>query len=170
MSISLEHLARGVARVSFGAVRRLTYRTDAETHRVTIHDDFDRLVFAFGGRGSGPAALDTPLDLTFVRPTFSGEQLPPTGPDAVWLAVADYGNRRLQIFELDGAHVGAVDLTDQPGIGAPCGLKWSSPVLEIEGVEGVRARIYLSAALLCSTGHLGAPLPREWRHASGLVN
>ncbi|MDH4065329.1 MAG: hypothetical protein OEW19_13095, partial [Acidobacteriota bacterium] len=90
MSVQIEHPVPGVATVTLGAAgRRLTYRTESDTHRVTIHDDFGRMHFAFGGRGAGPAALDTPLDLTFVRPTFSGEQLPMSGPDAVWLAVAD---------------------------------------------------------------------------------
>jgi hypothetical protein len=173
MSIHLEHQTLGVATVNLGkGGRRLTYRVDPDTHRVTIHDDFGRLLFAFGGRGSGPAALDTPLDLTFVRPIFSGERLPVSGPDAVWLAVADYGNRRLQIFELDGAHVGAVELADQSGIGGPCALTWRPPVLEIQGVEGARARVYLSAALLCSTAYPSptARPPREWRHARHLVN
>lgn len=173
MSVHLEHPSPGVATVTLGpAGRRLTYRTEPDTHRVTVHDDFGRLMFAFGGRGSGPAALDTPLDLTLVRPTFSGERLPMSGPDAVWLAVADYANRRVQVFELDGAHVGAIDLADQPGIGAPCGLRWRSPLLEIEGIEGARAHIYLSAALLCSMGHVGPTtrLPREWRPANALVN
>lgn len=172
MSIHVDHPSPGVATVSLGPGRRLTYRADPDTHRVTVHDDFGRLMLAFGGRGAGTAALDTPLDLAFVRPLFSGEHLPLGGPDAVWLAVADYGNHRIQVFELDGAHVGAVDLADHPGLGAPCALSWRAPVLEIEGVEGARARIYLSAALLSSAVPLGPaerPL-REWRHASALVN
>jgi hypothetical protein len=173
MSIQIEHPAPGVAAVRLGpGGRRLVYRTEPHAHRVMVEDDFGRLVFGFGGRGSGPEALDTPLDLTFVRPMFSGERLPLSGPDALWLAVADYGNVRLQVYELDGAHVGAVDLRDQPAIGAPCGLSWRAPILEIEGVEGARARVYLSAALLCNAGPTGATLrpPREWRQAPHLVN
>jgi len=173
MSIHLEHPAHGVAMVGFGpSGRRLTYRTDTDGHRVTVHDDFGRLQLAFGGCGRGPGALHTPLDLAFVHPTFPGERLPLCGPDAIWLAVADYGNRRLQIFEIDGAHVGTVALDDQPGIGAPCGLTWRNPVLEIEGIEGAHALLYLSAALLHSTEDSGsiARRPRGWRQVSHLVN
>ncbi|MEZ5284179.1 MAG: hypothetical protein R2712_05090 [Vicinamibacterales bacterium] len=150
MSIHIEHPAPGVATVSLGSAgRRLTYRTEAESHRIAVFDDFGQVVLAFGGYGRGPAALDTPLDLAFVNPLFAGERLP-DGPEAVWLAVADYGNARVQVYELDGVHVGTVDLSGQAGIGAPCGLSWRSPILEVEGVECARARVYWSAALLSS--------------------
>ncbi|MCC7180179.1 MAG: hypothetical protein IT177_17510 [Acidobacteria bacterium] len=173
MSANLEHPAPGIAAVGFsGSWRRLTYRTEPHAHRVTVHDDFGRLHLAFGGRGRGPGSLDTPLDLVFVRPIFPGEHLPVCSPDAVWLAVADYGNRRVQIFELDGAHVGAITLDGLPGLGAPCALAWRSPLLEVEGIEGARTNIYLSAALLCSAACPGAlaRAPREWRPASLRVN
>ena len=65
----------------------------------------------FGGFGRKAGALDSPLDVVFVRPEFAGERLPVDSADAVWVAVADYGNRRVQVFELDGTVVGefAVD-------------------------------------------------------------
>ncbi|MGE0463959.1 MAG: hypothetical protein AB7Q16_21540 [Vicinamibacterales bacterium] len=173
MSFLLEHPAPGIASVGFGrSGRRLTYRTDPDAHRVTVHDDAGRLRMAFGGRGRGTGALDTPLDLTFVQPTFPGERLPACSPDAIWVAVADYGNRRLQVFELDGAPVGTVMLDDEPDIGAPCALTWRSPVLEVQGIEGARTSLYLSAALLCGTAHPGslARPPREWWPASLRVN
>jgi len=173
MRTHIEHPAPGVATVSLGAgSRRLTYRTVPEAHRVTVHDDFGRLVLAFGGRGPGPGTLNTPLDLTFVRPTFSGERLPLSGPDAVWLAVADYGNARVQVFELDGVHVGNVDLSSPTDIGGPCSLTWRAPILEVEGVECTRTRVYLSSALLsnAATPYPSSRAPREWRWASHLVS
>ncbi|MCC7034613.1 MAG: hypothetical protein IT179_17465 [Acidobacteria bacterium] len=152
MSLLLAHPAPGVAIVAFGrSGPRLTCRTEPDAHRVTVHDASGRLRVAFGGRGHGPGALDTPLDLTFVQPAFPGEHLPAYSPDALWLAVADYGNRRLQVFELDGAPVGSVTLDDEPGLGGPCALTWRSPVLDVQGVEGARTSLYLSAALLCGT-------------------
>lgn len=173
MTLHLEHPAPGIAVVGFGpSGRRLTYRTDADAHCVTVHDDFGRLHLAFGGRSGGPAALHTPLDITCVHPTFPGEHLALGGPEALWLAVADYGHRRIQVFELDGAHVGSIPVGDRPGLGAPCRLAWRNPVLVIEGLEGAHASVYLSAALLLESAQTRtAPrLPREWRASSHLVN
>jgi hypothetical protein len=173
VALAFEHRAAGVATVRFGeAGRRLTYRCEPHTHQVTVEDDFGRVLMAFGGRGRAAGSLDTPLDLAFVRPTFSGERLPAAGLDGLWVAVADYGNKRIQVFELDGVHVGTVDLSDQPGLGAPCSVAWQSPLLEIEGVEGARTRIYLSAALLCGLGHLPSDpaRPRGWASQRASVN
>lgn len=165
------HPEPGIATVGFGSTGRgLTYRTDAETHRVTAHDDFGRVQFGFGGLGRGPAALDTPLDLTCIDPTFPGEHLPIGSPFAVWLAVADYGNRRVQIYELDGAHVGVITLADQPAVVAPVRLRWSNPVLHIEGVEGARTSVYVTAALLHDAAGTVSWRPREWRPISHRVN
>jgi hypothetical protein len=170
MSIAIAHPASGVAAIVLGSAgRRLTYRCEPELHRVTATDEFGLVVLSFGGLGRGLGRLNTPLDLAFVRPEFFGEALPATGPDAVWLAVADYGNRRVQLFELDGAYVASIDANDYRAIGAPCGLTWRAPVLEVEGVEGQRLRINLTAALLCE--HAGrAPQPREWLFPSERVN
>lgn len=173
MTLHLEHPAPGVAAIGFGdSGRRLVYRTDPARHRITVQDDFGRLQFAFGSRGRGPAALSTPLDVVAVRPTFPGEHLPLGSPFTIWLAVADYGNRRVQVFELDGAHVGAIALADHPGLGGPCAVAWRDPALEIEGVDGARASILLGSALLQGTSCAGtAPrLPREWRPTSYRVN
>jgi hypothetical protein len=173
MTLHLEHPAPGVAAIGFGGSgRRLTYRADPERHRITIHDDFGRLQLAFGARGRGAGGLDTPLDLALVHPSFPGEHLPMGHPCAIWLAVADYGNRRIQVFELDGAPVGAIALTDHPALGAPCGLAWRDPYLEIAGADGARASILLAASMLHGSAPAGrAPrLPREWRPTSYRVN
>jgi hypothetical protein len=146
----------------------LTYRCDPQLHRVTVSDEFDRVILAFGGRSVG--SFQTPLDLAFVRPEFVGESLPASGPDAVWVAVADYGNRRIQILELDGVPVGVIDTAEVLN-GPPCGLSWRSPVLEVVGIEGVRSSVHLMSALLCSEGgaHLSRP-PREWVRSRTWVN
>lgn len=167
--IKIDHPSIGVATVTLGLGKRLTYRCEPELHRVTAFDEFGRVVFSFGGCGGGFGRFQTPLDVTFVRPEFIGEALPVSGPDSVWLAVADYGNRRVQLFELDGAYVASIDTVRDHEIGAPCSLSWRSPVLEIEGLDGARARVHLTAALLCGAGDI-TPQPREWLFPSARVN
>jgi hypothetical protein len=124
---------------------------DASLHRVVVSDPGGNVMIAFGGFGRQPGAFDTPIAATLVMPDFFGE--PELDSDDVmpWLAVADYGNRRVQIFELDGSLVGVID-EDVLGevAGRPCGLVWNNPVLEVEGVDGGKARLHLGAALLSS--------------------
>ncbi|MFA5907758.1 MAG: hypothetical protein WC815_03175 [Vicinamibacterales bacterium] len=173
MTTHIEHLVTGVAKVSLGGHgRRLTYRCDPLRHRVTISDEFERLLHVFGERGRGPGQFNTPLDLAFVRPEFSGEWLPASGPDALWLAVADYGNQRIQILELDGVFVGDVNPQQEVAIGPPCALGWRAPFLEVEGVEGARTRIHLTSALLGDGPRTrSAPRPpREWLPTRMWVN
>ncbi len=129
------------------AYRNFTFHCDAATHRVVVIDGCGTVVLEFGGFGRQPGAFDTPIDAALVMPEFFGE--PERGIEQPWLAVADYGNRRVQIFELDGALVGVIDedvLGDAAG--RPCRLIWRAPVLEVEGVDGGKARLHLGAALL----------------------
>jgi hypothetical protein len=153
MKVLCTHPATGTAAIRFGSTgRRLWYRCDPITHHVVVTDDRGRTVRAFGGYGRAPGRFDTPLDVTFVHPQFAGEHLPTDSADAVWIAVADYGNRRVQVFELDGAVVGEVAPDGDEGTPwPPAGLTWNAPVLEIEGVEGARTRVHLSGALLAGT-------------------
>lgn len=167
-----QHLSPGVVSVGFGTLgRRLVYRTDPDRHRVTVHDDFGRWQFAFGARGEGQGAFDTPLDVTAVSPAFPGEHLTIASPYAFWLAVADYGNRRIQVFEMDGAYVGAIAVSDRPSFGGPCRVDWRDPILEVEGLDGARTSVFLSAALLhdVAAGVAARP-PREGRVMRELVN
>jgi hypothetical protein len=128
--------------------QRVTLQCDTAAHRVVATGERGEVKYSFGGFGCQPGALDTPLDIAFVRPQFTSEALV-EHPDLLWIAVADYGNRRVQIFELDGVLVGAIDeeLIDA-GIGSPTMLTWRAPVLEVTGVDGAHARIHLGAALL----------------------
>lgn len=169
MSITIEHPITGEATVTLGLGKRLTYRCEPELHRVAACNEFGDVVLSFGGLGRGLGRLNTPLDVAFVRPEFFGEVLPVAGPDAVWLAVADYGNRRVQLFELDGAYVATIDTDSDGTIGAPCSLAWRAPILEVEGLEGARARVHLTAALLCGTSEIN-PQPREWLFPNARVN
>src|SRR5262245_56712287 len=133
-----------------------TYHCDALAHYVVATDATGAITAAFGGFGAHAGAFDTPLDVIAVRAEFCGEVIPEDGPDALWLAVADYGNRRVQVFEPDGTFVGMVDGDGDAAFGQPCRLTWRAPFLEIEGVDGCRTRIHLHAALLASAAF---PLP-----------
>jgi len=139
-----------VSTLHLGSGGTLTYRCDASTHRVIVSDDHGRPRFAFGGYGARPGQLDTPLDVVFVAPEFHGERLPNDGSDLLWLAVADYGNRRIQVFELDGCLVGGIASDGLGGAsrGGPCQLTWRSPVLDVGQPDGQRSSVHLAAALL----------------------
>jgi hypothetical protein len=168
MSVLCTHPASGTGTILYGATgRELWYRCDSYGHRIVVSDGAGEIVRVFGGFGRKSGALDTPLDLVFVTPEFAGERLPVDTADAIWLAVADYGNRRVQIFELDGAVVGEVGVEGRDGAPwPPTRLAWRSPTLEVEGIEGARASLHLSAALLASSAQaqIGPLVPslRRW--------
>jgi hypothetical protein len=157
MNVVCTHPSPGCAAILFASTgRRLWYRCDPATHHVVVTEESGETVRAFGGHGRGAGRFDTPLDLTFVQPQFAGEHLPADCADAVWVAVADYGNRRVQVFELDGAVVGEVVVDgdgDRPW--PPAALAWRAPVLEVEGLDGARTRVHLSAALLAGMSAQG---------------
>jgi hypothetical protein len=164
VSVTGDHPAPGLARVIFGATgRRLVFRCDPEQHTVTAVDHTGRVVFVVGRRGRELGQFNTPIDVAIVRPEFFGEPLVPESIDMVWLAVADYGNRRVQVLELNGAVVGSFR-TDEgdDAIGAPCGLRWRAPLLEIEGADGARTQIHLSAAMLWSATQSADATRRTW--------
>jgi len=136
-------------------VRSCSFHCDPHTHRVSVTDAAGRIVLEFGGFGRQPGAFDTPIDATLVMPEFFGE---PGAAAEPWLAVADYGNRRVQVFELDGALVGVIDEEILgASCAAPCRLIWRDPVLDVEGVDGARSRIHLGAALMTSDGQRPSP-------------
>jgi len=67
------------------------------------------------------------------------------------------------VLELNGAVVGCVptDIGDD-AIGAPCGLQWRRPLLEIEGTDGKRSSMHLSGALLWSSTQSATAPRRPW--------
>jgi hypothetical protein len=149
MTIAHDRSGAGAAILELATGERLTYRCEPELHRIIVRDGHGCLRFAFGGQGSGPGQFDTPLDVVLVAPEFDGEGLPDDAPEAAWLAVADYGNRRVQIFDLDGCFVGTV--SDGAESGPPCRLTWCAPTLVVDGVDGARTVMHLTAALLFAT-------------------
>ncbi|MCC7416259.1 MAG: hypothetical protein IT176_03890 [Acidobacteria bacterium] len=138
--------------------RRVTYCCDQLAHRVGAIDEAGRLLFAFGERGPRPGQFDTPLDVELVAPVFASERLPRILEDIVWLAVADYGNRRVQLFELGGALVGTIDDLDEAIGSGPCRLRWRPPQLVVETADGGHAQIHLAAALFADM--IGAAVVR----------
>jgi hypothetical protein len=165
MNVICEHPAPGTSTIFFGATgRALRVRCDTLGHRLVVSDDDGRVLKVFGQHGRRPGCLDTPIDVVCVRPEFAGERLPLDSADALWLAVADYGNRRVQIVDLDGTIVGEVQVEAADGTPwTPTGLHWRSPVLEIEGIEGAKTAVHLSAALLAG----GTPMAGRGRVVPG---
>lgn len=169
MNVICGHPTPGTSTILFRSTgHQLRYHCDTLGHRIVVTNQAGAVVRAFGGAGRRAGCLDTPIDAVFVTPEFAGERLPLDSADAVWLAVADYGNRRIQVHELDGTVVGefAVDAPDGTRW-TPTRLAWRAPVLEIEGIEGARTTVHLSAALLAGAGRTPAlrPAPAsEARH------
>jgi hypothetical protein len=162
VSVLCEHPAVGTATVFFGVNgRQLRFRCDTLGHQVVVSDDHGQILRTFGGHGRTAGLLDTPLDVVFVRPEFARERLPVDSPDALWLAVADYGNRRVQVFDLEGVAVGEARPEAPDGTPwAPTRLTWRSPRLVVEGIEGATVSLHLSAALLA--GVSPSPADRVW--------
>lgn len=132
-------------------VGRRTYAVETFGHRVVVTDsETGSIAFTFGRRGSELGSFDVPLDITVVSPTFHDDE-PAEAPDA-WLAVADYGNARVQIFDLDGVLVDVLNGEDLDYGWRPCQVTWRAPFLQIWGVEGAGCRIHLAAALLAHAG------------------
>jgi hypothetical protein len=138
----------GAATLELSTGERLTYRCEPDQHRIIVHDADGYLRFGFGGQGSGPGQFNTPLDVVLVAPEFQGEELPDDALEAAWLAVADYGNRRVQVFDLDGCFIGTVADTEDTESDPPCRLTWRAPMLVVDGVDGSRMAKHLTAALL----------------------
>lgn len=133
----------------------LQYEADPSGHRVVARYTDGTIAFAFGGFGHRAGQFDTPLHVVAVSPAFAGE--PAVDNELFvtpWVAVADYGNHRIQFFECDGAWLGETELeADQP----PCHLTWRTPVLEVTTVEGRTVRVHVAAALLTASVRREAP-------------
>ncbi|MBS1818543.1 MAG: hypothetical protein JSU08_11480 [Acidobacteria bacterium] len=131
---------------------QLTYEVDPAAHRVVARYGDGRIAFAFGEYGHRCGQFDTPIAVVPMHPEFSGEPIVRADAQALlapWLAVADYGNHRVQYFESDGVWIGESELDpDQP----PCHLTWRGPTLDVTTLDGRTIRLHVAAALLATTG------------------
>jgi hypothetical protein len=141
------------------------YVCDPGAHTIHVLDQERRPLFSFGGFGSGLGQFDTPTDVVIVRLETADPAV-----DAELLVVADHGNHRLQMFELDGAVIGEIGghaghwttagvpepigspffrLGDVPPLPFPSRLEWRAPYLDVVSAAASSAiRLDLAAILL----------------------
>jgi hypothetical protein len=161
-SVSRSYLSRGLHHASS---RR--FACDPVAHQVCVVDADGRLLEAFGEPGSLPGQFLEPADAVVVSPRFHGEDASDR-PELV--AVADRGNRRVQVFEPHGQLVAILgnETPATPDIdrgragwpffrlgstslaGDPVSLDWQDPYLVVTDSTGCRTSIDLAAALLPS--------------------
>jgi hypothetical protein len=158
--------AARVARSASSDASLWNYLCDPIAHLIHVLDECHRPMFSFGGFGSGEGQLDTPTDVAvvWIDPVDSA-----LAADFPVLAVADRGNHRVQLFELDGAPIGVLGdrnadaprghwaprtgwplfrLGSLPPIPFPSRLTWRSPYLDVVCLGAIVVRIDLAAALL----------------------
>jgi hypothetical protein len=142
------------------------YICDPETHMIDVLDRNGRPLFSFGGFGSRLGQLDTPTDVAVICLESAESRV--EAVDAPMLVVADRGNHRLQLFELDGAVIGEIGghagtwvsgrfpapagspffrLGDVPPLPFPSRLDWRAPYLDV-ACAGTAIRLDPTAVLL----------------------
>jgi len=138
------------------------YVCNRAAHGIDVLDAGYRPLFSFGGAGDAIGQFETPSDLAIV---WAGRR-----PDQPMLAVADRGNHRVQLFELDGAPLGVVGasrdvvpstgwplragwpffrMAQVPPLPFPSRLEWRAPFLDVMCAAGT-IRVDIGAALLPS--------------------
>jgi len=143
------------------------YLCDPEGHCIDVLDQDYHPLFSFGGHGSALGQFDSPSDVAIVW-------LDETAPadhtsDTAVLAIADRGNHRLQLCELDGAPICAIGgpaagnaptgwparagypffrLGGPTPLSFPSRLEWRSPYLDVVCAGTTMVRIDLATALL----------------------
>jgi hypothetical protein len=142
------------------------YLCDPVAHAIHVLDQRRRPLFSFGGFGRRLGQFDTPTDVAIAWTEPGG---PSASTDVAVLAVADRGNHRVQLFELDGAPLGAVGdgqresspsrwparagwpffrLGSMPPFPFPSRIEWHAPYLDIACMGTVMVRLDLAVALL----------------------
>ena len=81
------HQPAGVS-VSQEGLILMIYVCDSGNHRITVHDEEGKFLFAFGAEGSGPQRFSDPYDIAF-------------GSDGL-LYVTDNGNNRVCVWSKEG--------------------------------------------------------------------
>jgi hypothetical protein len=120
------------------------YLCDSNNDTVDVLDGLGCPLFSFGGHGNGDGQFDTPVDVAIM--TLDGSPIG-SATDAV-LAVAERGNHRVQIFELDGAWLGTIEDGPRKGLRLPSRLDAHARQLQITSSTGAVARIDVASALL----------------------
>jgi hypothetical protein len=131
------------------------------TDVVHVLDRAHQPVMSFGGHGSALGQLDRPSDAALVVL----DRTESTGDPVV--AVADRGNDRVQLFEIDGAPLAVIAgdrwprnpgwspraawpffrVASIPRLSSPTRLEWHAPFLDVTCASGI-VRIHLAGALL----------------------
>jgi len=176
-----------------GADGGRAFMCDPAAHCIDVVDQTARPMFSFGRLGYQPGEFNEPSDV-IVLPTDGWLELVTEAPALV--AVADRGNHRVQIFELDGVllavlkpgrHVRGLAgrtlssplFVELDGLIQPSRLAWRAPWLEITtyGQRLVRRQLAhaLKAAadgLVDRTTRTAAPhlLPRRSSAAAAAAN
>ena len=143
------------------------YHCDPEGHCIDVLDQDYRPLFSFGGHGSHLGQFDSPSDIAIVwlDETMQAERT----ADTAVLVVADCGNHRLQVCELDGAPICAIGgpsaghastgwptragypffrLAGPAPLLSPSRLEWRSPYLDVVCAGTTMVRVDLASALL----------------------
>ena len=142
---------------------------DTGNHRIQVFDGLGRPLLAFGGQGSTAGRFYGPSGVALARPDLPWEGRAGEPGPAV-LVVADEGNNRLQVFDLDfgwlatigtapsGPAASAREHVTQgwpffrvaPAVplDAPARLEWRAPWLLVGTSDARRVRIDLAGAML----------------------
>lgn len=145
------------------------YLCDPDDHYIHVLDQDYRPLFSFGGFGAGLGQFDTPTDVAIVW-IDAASPADCSAENAV-LLVADRGNNRVQVLELDGTPICAIGQTPPPASAAltgwslragwpffrlgsappltsPSRLEWRAPYLDVACAGAAMVRVDLAAALL----------------------
>jgi hypothetical protein len=144
------------------------YLCDPEGHYIHVLDQDFKPLFSFGGLGSKLGQFDTPSDVAIVWIDASSPSDCTT--ETAVLVVADRGNHRIQVLELDGAPICAIGadgpapsrlsgwpiragwpffrLAPAPRLSNPSRLEWNAPYLDVACAGAAMVRVDLAAALL----------------------
>jgi hypothetical protein len=142
------------------------YMCDTANDSIDVIDLNARPLFSFGSRGAAPGQFQEPSDCVIMAADPSGEGLT---TDPAVLAVADAGNDRVQLFELDGVPLGVIGpasgraglsgwpagsgspffrVAPIPPFAQPRRLDWRPPFLDVITAGGPVVRLDLTTALL----------------------